>query len=161
MKREVTSKPLGQCSDGCHGESKGGWHSFGWTSIDNGTSEEECVWSKWNQMSRGLVPSSCYFSSWKVEGGKGCCLGMMGALVNRAHSSHCLEGRCEGVTGLFLKCNKVEINWRSAWIVSWSLDLQESNNLGRNSEQLNNVIKDHPSYFSSFCPIFLPLALSH
>lgn len=79
------------------------------------------------------------------------------------HSSHCLEGRCEDVTGLFLNCNKVEINWGSAWIVSsWSLDLQESNNLGRRiSEQLNNVTKDHASYFSSFRPLSLPLALSH
>lgn len=126
-----------------------------------GTSAEECVWSKWNQVSRGLVPSSCDFSSWKVgrrkSDKKGCCLGMA-VLVNRAYSSHCLEGRCEDVVSrLFLKCN----NWRSAWITSWSLDLREINNLGRNPGQLNNVTKDHSSYFCSFCPIFLPLALSY
>lgn len=34
MKREVTSKPLGQCSDECHGDSEE-VDSFGWISMDN------------------------------------------------------------------------------------------------------------------------------
>lgn len=123
-----------------------------------GTSAEECVWSKWNQVSRGLVPSSCDFSNWKVGKRKSDKRGVgWGWQFWWTGHIHPIVWKGDVVSRLFLKCN----NWRSAWITSWSLDLQEINNLGRNPGQLNNVTKDHSSYFCSFCPIFLPLALSH